>query len=229
MRLAALISGGKDSLYAAYIASKEHEIKYIVSIISKNPESYMFHVPNVELVKEQARVMDISLIQKVTKGEKEKELLDLKKELNEIKDKIDGVVAGAVESSYQKDRIDKICSDLELKSLTPLWQKDPASLLKEMINNGFEIIITAVAAPPLDESWLGRKIDEKCLEELIELNKKYGIHPTFEGGEAETFVLFCPMFNKRIEILDSIKHWDAKTKSGWLEIKKVISIPRLNQ
>jgi len=220
MRLAALVSGGKDSLYAAYLAGKEHEIKYIVSIISENPESYMFHFPNAELVEKQAEAMQIPITQKITKGEKEKELFDLIEVLKEIKN-IDGVVSGALASNYQKTRIDKICSDLNLKSLTPLWQRDPVGLIKEMIENRFVIIITAVAAPPLDESWLGRKIDERCISDLVELNKKYGIHPTFEGGEAETFVLDCPLFKRKIEITGSEKIWDEKTRSGWLKIKKI--------
>jgi len=225
MRLAALVSGGKDSLYAAYLAIKDHEaaneIKYIVSIISENPESYMFHVPNAALVAKQAESMQLPLIQKSTKGEKEKELNDLKNVLAEIRNEIDGVVAGAIESNYQKKRIEHICSELDLQLIAPLWHKEPAELLRSMLSAGFEIIITAVAAPPLDEKWLGRKIDEQCISDLIKLNKNYGIHIAFEGGEAESFVLFCPMFNKRVDILDSTKHWDVNTRAGWLEIKKV--------
>lgn len=218
MKLAALISGGKDSLYATYLAGKE-EIKYIVSIISENPESYMFHVPNAEFVKEQAKAMDISLIQKFTKGEKEEELLDLKGVLSNLE--IDGIVAGAVESNYQKERLEKICSELGLQLIIPLWHKNPEELLREMLADEFEIIITAVAAPPLDEKWLGRKIDEKCIFELIELNKKYDIHLVGEGGEFETFVLDCPLFKKKLKIIKAEKQWNNKTKSGWLKINKV--------
>ncbi|MCX6818753.1 MAG: TIGR00289 family protein [Candidatus Aenigmarchaeota archaeon] len=221
MRLAALVSGGKDSLYAAYLASKEHSIAFIVSIISENPESYMFHVPNATLVAKQAESMQLPLIQKSTKGEKEKELSDLKNALVGIKDKIDGVVSGAVQSNYQKNRINKICSDLNLISLAPLWHKEPAELLRSMLSAGFEIIITAVAAPPLDESWLGRKIDEETIKELIKLNKQYGISIVGEGGEFETFVINCPLFKKKLKIIKAKKQWDAKTKSGVLIIKEV--------
>jgi predicted ATP pyrophosphatase (TIGR00289 family) len=221
MRLAALVSGGKDSLYAVYLAGKEHEIKYIVSIISENPESYMFHFPNARLVEKQAELMQIPLIQKITKGEKEKELEDLKDALKEISNEIDGVVTGATASHYQKERIDKICEELNLKSVAPLWHRDPEKLLREMIASKFDIIITAVAAPPLDEKWLGREINESCVEELIELNEKYSIHAAGEGGEYESFVCDCPLFKKKIEILESEKIWDKKTKSGVLNIKKI--------
>ena len=218
MRLAALVSGGKDSLYAAYLVSKEYEIKYIISIIPENPESYMFHFPNAILVEKQAEAMGMPIIQKFTKGEKEKELADLEEALR-IRD-IDGVVSGAFASNYQKERIDNICKKLGLESITPLWRRNPEELIREMIKNRFEIIITAVAAPPLDESWLGRKIDE-CIEELIELNNKHKISILGEGGEFETFVLDCPLFKKKLRIVETKKQWDKKTRSGMLNIEKI--------
>ena len=64
-------------------------------------------------------------------------------------------------------------------------------------------------------------MDYKCVGELVELNMQYGIHVTFEGGEAESFVLNCPMFSKRIIVEDSEKKWDQKTRSGVLLIKKI--------
>jgi diphthine-ammonia ligase len=220
MKIAALVSGGKDSIYAAYLASMRHEIKYIISIISENPESYMFHVPNAGLVAKQAEAMGIPLIQKTTKGEKEEELEDLRLVLKETIG-IEGVVSGAFASNYQRDRIDNICRDINLKSLAPLWHRDPLELLRGMISKGFEIIITAVAAPPLDESWLGRKIDERCLEELIKLNKEYEISVMGEGGEFESFVLDCPLFRKKLILLEAKRQWEEKTRSGWLEIKNL--------
>ncbi|MBK6586687.1 MAG: hypothetical protein IPG26_07775 [Coprothermobacter sp.] len=70
---------------------------------------------------------------------------------------------------------------------------------------GFKVIVTAVAAEGLDSSWLGRQIDQKMLNELKDLNRRYGVHPAFEGGEAETFVLDGPIFKKRIKILKAEK------------------------
>ncbi len=220
MRLATLFSGGKDSTYAMYLASREHEIKYLVSIISENPESYMFHTQNIEMAKVQAEAMSVPIVTKVTKGEKEKELDDLREALTNIKDEVDGVVCGAIESEYQRSRIAGICEELGLECLTPLWKKDPLILLKDMLNTGFKIMIVAVGAAGLTREWLGRIIDERCLSELIELNKKYKIHLAGEGGEFETFVLDCPLFKKRIKILDYETSWDEKTSSGELTIKK---------
>ena len=221
MKLAALVSGGKDSIYSLYTAGKNNEIVHILSFLSENKESYMFHVPNMHLVEEQAKLMSIPMTYIKTKGVKEEELDDIKSSLMKLKKEsgIEGVVTGAVASVYQKSRIDDICKDLDLKSIAPIWGMPLGQSVADMIEEGFEIIIVAVAAPPLDEKWLGRKLDKKCLEELMILNKKYGIHPNGEGGEFESLVLDCPLFSKKIVIKESEKHYSGN--SGHLEIKKI--------
>jgi len=220
MRLAALVSGGKDSVYAAYLAAKEHELAYAISLLSDNPDSYMWHVPNARLTKLQAELMGVPIIQRHTAGEKEKELEDLRAVLASLGSKIDGIVTGAVASKYQMSRIERIAADLGLACVAPLWQKEPTELLQSMLRDGFEIIITAVAAGGLDESWLGRKLDAAAVSELIELSKKHRFSIIGEGGEFETFVLDCPLFIKRIKVTEAKKNWDAKSRSGMFEIKK---------
>ncbi len=222
MRLASLISGGKDSLYAMYLAKKQgHEIRFLVSLESENPESYMFHIPNIHLVDKISENIGLPLVKRKTKGIKEEELLDIKNVLASLKPEIDGITTGAVASTYQKTRIDAICFDLGIASIAPFWGENPEKVLRSMLRDGFEIMIVAVAAPPLDESWLGKIIDEKCVDELVELNRKYGIHIMFEGGEAESLVLDCPLYKKKILVKDSEKIWDEKTHSGFLQIMKI--------
>jgi len=216
MILAALFSGGKDSTYAIYQAIKQgHEIKYLATIHSKNPYSYMYHTSNIGLTLMQSRCLDIQLVSKESLGEKEKEVEDLKIVLNNLG--VDGVVCGAIASNYQKKRIEKVCKELKLKLLTPLWGKNPEELLREMLKNKFEIVITSVSAEGFDEKWLGRKIDEKCIKDLIRLKKKFGVNIAFEGGEAETIVLDCPIFKRKILITKAKKVW--KGDSGIFEIR----------
>ncbi|MBI4896449.1 MAG: TIGR00289 family protein [Candidatus Aenigmarchaeota archaeon] len=222
MRLAALLSGGKDSLYALYQEQqKGHDIKLIITFLSENQESYMFHTPNIHLVAEQAKLMNIPIVQIKTKGEKEKELEDIRAVLRKQKTEIDGVVTGATASNYQKSRIDAICHELELASLAPLWNAPPEQTLRRMVADGFRIMIVAVAAPPLDETWLGRIVNAACIDDLVALNKKYGIHILFEGGEAESLVLDCPLFSKQMIVVSAEKQWDIKTRSGRLAITDV--------
>jgi len=85
--------------------------------------------------------------------------------------------------------------------------------LNELIENKFKVIITGVFAYPLDKSWLGRRINIKFIEDAIELNNKYKIHPAGEGGEFETFVLGCPLFKRPLEVKD--KKITSTGKHSW--------------
>lgn len=203
MKLAFLLSGGKDSIYSAYLAKKfKHELTCAITIVSKNKESYMFHTPSIEKTKKQAEVMQIPLIIQETKGEKELELIDLETAIKKAikKYKIKGIVTGAVQSVYQSSRIQKICNKLKIECFNPLWQTNEEEYLDELIKNKFEIILTGIFAYPLDEQLLGKKIDKSFKKEILELNKKYKVSIIGEGGEFETFVLNCPLFKKPLKI-----------------------------
>lgn len=203
MRLGVLFSGGKDSCYACYLAKQSgHELKCLISILSENPESYMFHTPSINQTKKSAEAMNLPLIIQKTKGEKETELQDLEKAIALAKKDfgIQGIVTGAIASVYQSSRIQKICNKLNLKCINPLWGKNEEEYLKELIKNKFKVIITGIFAYPLNKIWLGREINEDFVKDVIELNKKYKIHVAGEGGEFESFVLNCPLFKKPLNI-----------------------------
>lgn len=219
MKCAILFSGGKDSAYAAYLTKKHgHCISCLITIISENPESYMFHTPSISRVEQQAKVIGVPLINQKTKGIKEEELKDLEYAIKKSRDKfsIEAVVTGAVESAYQTSRIQRICDSLGLDCFNPLWQKDQFELLEDIINNDFEVVITGVFAYPLDESWLGRIINKDFLNDIKKLYKMYKINPAGEGGEFETYVLSCPLFSKKLKIKRKIV--SGKNNSWKMEI-----------
>ncbi|MEW6222106.1 MAG: diphthine--ammonia ligase [Candidatus Hadarchaeota archaeon] len=206
MRLAALCSGGKDSALALWRAMGQgHEISCLVAMVSRREDSWMYHTPNIRLVDLFAECARFPLLKVETSGEKDEELLDLEGALSELN--VNGVVSGAIASTYQKRNIDRICSRLGIKSLAPLWGKEPAILLREMLRERFEIIITAAAAEGLGPEWLGRKLDKSAIEDLVEFGKKRGINPAGEGGEYESLVLDAPFFRSKIRILEAKKVW----------------------
>jgi diphthine-ammonia ligase len=221
MKLALLFSGGKDSVYAGYLAKKAgHDLDCLISIFSENKDSYMFHTPSISKVKKQAEFMNIPLIVQKTKGKKETELKDLEKAIKKVKKKfnIEGVITGAIQSVYQASRIQKICDKLDLECFNPLWQKNEEEYLDELLREGFEVIIVGVFAYPFDKSWLGRKIDSNFIKEVKILNKKYKMHIAGEGGEFESFVLNCPLFKKRLEVISS-ETFEEGENSARLEIE----------
>ncbi len=202
-KLGVLFSSGKDSTYAALMIKRQnYELSCLITIKSENQDSYMFHTPAIELAKLQAKAMEIPLILHKTKGEKEVELRDLKQALKLAKQKygIEGIVTGALFSTYQRDRIERVADTLGLKIFSPLWHKSQEQEMQELLENGFEFILTSVAAEGLDKGWLNRKIDQKALEELKQIQLKNRMNMAFEGGEAESLVLDCPLFKKKLVI-----------------------------
>lgn len=209
MKSVILYSGGKDSTMAVYESLKNgDEIYALLAMVSRNKESYMFHVPDIHMVDYCSAAMEIPSIDVLTDGIKEEELSDLERMLEKLKEKeVEAVYSGALESEYQKSRIDAICEKLGLLSIAPLWHKNPMEYMKEIVDLGFEVIITSVSAYGLDEKWLGKTITPKSLDQLFELSKKYGIHPAFEGGEAETLVLDAPFYDRKIVIDEADINW----------------------
>jgi len=217
MRVAALVTGGKDSALALYRALKRGcEVRYLVTMLPQREDSWMFHFPNIHLTDLFAEAVGIPLVKAVTAGIKETELEDLKNLLATLD--IEGVVSGAISSQYQKMRIEKICRELNLKSVTPLWQENPKTLLEEIVNLNFEVVIVGVYAYGFDPSWLGRKIDSTTMNDLIELNKKYQVSLVGEGGEYETLVVDAPLFKKGIQLVKVERVWE--NHSGHLLVKK---------
>jgi len=205
MKLAALISGGKDSSFAIYKALQEgHEVTDLVTIIPANEDSYMFHSANIHLTGLIADACGIPLTSQISTGEKEKELKDLKKALSQLN--IDGVIVGAIESEYQASRVRRICAELGIKMYAPLWHVESERLLREMTEL-MDIRMVKVAAEGMDESWLGRRFDEKLIEDLKALNRKYRVHIAGEGGEYESLVLDAPFYRKRIDLLKIRNIW----------------------
>lgn len=201
IRTAVLFSGGKDSGLALKYALEYTEVKCLITIVSENDESYMFHVPNIKWTGKQAEAIGLPLIVQKTKGKKEYELKDLEKALKKaIKEyKIEGVVTGAIESVYQASRVQKITNDLEIECFNPLWQKDQFELLQELVDSGFETIIIGVFGEGLAEL-LGKKIDSKTILELKKIYNKLKINPAGEGGEYESFILDAPYFKMPLKI-----------------------------
>ncbi|MDG6992634.1 MAG: diphthine--ammonia ligase [Nitrososphaerota archaeon] len=221
-----MFSGGKDSAYAAWLASKKDELVCLVTLLPQSDMSYMFHFPNLRWTALQAEAMGVPQLTVRTEGVKEEELADLEKALGEAKSKfgLEGVYTGALASVYQKSRVERICQSLGLDCLSPLWRVDPEAHLRRLAGEGFSVIMVSVSALGLDQGWLGRELDEEAIGELVALGRKYRFHAGLEGGEGETFVLDDPLFSRRISVRSAVKHW--RGDSGHLEISDAVLVPK---
>lgn len=226
MRLGVLFSGGKDSTLALHLAADKVEVACLITVVSENKESYMFHTPNIDITALQAEALGLPLVSVVTEGKKEEELVDLERAITKAQNKyqIDGIVTGAVESVYQSSRIQRICNHLDVWCFNPLWKHDQKALLETLVEKNFKVVISGIFAYPLDEKWLGKQIEPTVIARLMELQSQYGISPSGEGGEIETTVLDALMFKQRIEILDYSV--EARGNCGVFQIKQARLVPK---
>jgi diphthine-ammonia ligase len=225
-----LFSGGKDSSWALYRAIEDG--LDVARLLTVHPEgdSYMYHVPATRLAELAAESIGIPLVEvepddfdaesATDAGDQgDSELEPMEAALESLQSGLDGglagVTAGAVESEFQTSRIQGMCDRLDAELFAPLWQEAPRELADAMLDAGFEITIIQVAAYGLDESWLGRTLDEPAIEELESLNDEYGVHILGEGGEFETLVTDGPHMDRPIE-LDYETVWEGDR--GHLEI-----------
>ena len=213
MKLAALFSGGKDSTYSIFLAKKQgHEIKCLLSVFPKSDESHLLHHPNLQWTHLQSQSMQIP--QLTIKSELDKtdnEINLLEKILIQAMEKyqIEGLVHGGIQSQFQKEKFENLCNKLNLKSITPLWNRNPLEYMNELISSNFVFIITSVSSGGLDDSWLGKIITTNDIDNLYALSQKFGFNLNFEGGEAETFVVDCSLFSHPIKIIQGKKIWDG--------------------
>lgn len=183
------------------------EVKRIITFYPQDPESKLFHVPNVRWTVLQAEA--IKLPQDVVSVPKNRELETLHQALLKLKSKygLGGVVAGVIASNYQRRVLQEACDEVGLQLVTPLWGQDQFEVVQRIIREGFKAIIVGVYAEGLTQQWLGKEVDKTFLGYLRELSRIWGVSPSGEGGEYETFVVDAPYFTKRVKILDYKVMW----------------------
>eukprot|EP00921_Rhytidocystis_pertsovi_P026867 GHVQ01043305.1.p1 GENE.GHVQ01043305.1~~GHVQ01043305.1.p1 ORF type:complete len:222 (-),score=30.62 GHVQ01043305.1:321-986(-) len=219
MKIAALISGGKDSLYAV------HKYKDSVAVlIHMKPlptpkgtrvyetDSYMYQTVCSQLVDAVAECLQITLLTflitgapvrietldyELTEGDEVEDLYRALKQTKEWFPDIDAVCCGAVMSNYQRLRAQNVCDRLNLQLLAPLWQTPQAELLQNIIDDGIDAIVVKTAAMGLNENHIGKSIVQ-LKDHFLSLESQFGFHVCGEGGEYETITVDCPMYYKRI-------------------------------
>jgi len=198
----ALVSGGKDSLYSAYLAeSQGRSVDELLTMRPADRDSMMFHTPNLEIVRLQAEAWGKKYREAVVPGRSEEE------DRRAISDALAGdpgwVVAGAIASSYQWARLHSVTYALGRPLFAPLWGKEGRRVVEEEISAGLDIRLVHLAAEPLGAELLGRRLDTALLEEIERLGRAVRpVHVAGEGGEFETLVVDAPFFDRRIELTD---------------------------
>jgi ABC transporter with metal-binding/Fe-S-binding domain ATP-binding protein len=213
MKLAALFSGGKDSTYSIYkVKQMGHDVKCLITVFPKSSNSHLLHFPAIKLTELQSSTLKIPHITSTLDSDELSEELRcigvlLEKAKRDFK--IEALVHGGISSEFQKKCFEKICRQNGLKAIAPLWQINSKEYMNTLIDSKFKFILTSVSSDGLDQTWLGRIISAYDISQLNDLSGKYGFNLNFEGGEAETFVVDCPLYSEPILITKSKIIWDG--------------------
>ncbi|MCK9602867.1 MAG: diphthine--ammonia ligase [Candidatus Omnitrophica bacterium] len=206
-------SGGKDSCLACYKAMKEgYQIKYLLNFISRESKRGCFHGLEGKLLKLQGERIGIPLVQEEVSPDMKKYEEEFKEAVTKLRGKdIEAMVFGDIYLLEHESWIERVCGDLKIKPLEPLWENSPEKIIDEFIQSGFKAIIVSCKADIMGKEFLGRQIDKSLAKEL----KQKNICPCGEKGEFHTLVVDGPIFSKPIEILEAEpiikegfwKHW----------------------
>lgn len=228
MKLAALYSGGKDSTFAISRAQDlGHRVACLITMHPIADDSALFHYPNSWVTEYLADAMQIPLMGfQVSGRSKEEEMKALEEAIVQVKSlyEIDGIVYGGISSNYQKQAFEQVCVRQRIAAVAPLWNSEPERYITELVKRGFRIIIAGVSTMGLDKGWLGRELDKEAIDKLMSVSKKCGFNLTFEGGEAETLVIDCPLYCKRLQINAATTYWDGQR--GIFEIRDVALVEK---
>lgn len=205
-------SGGKDSCLACYKAILSgYDIRYLVNFVSREYGRVSFHGTETRLIQLQAESIGTRLCQKeTTKGCYEREFKKAIRSL--IPDGIEGMVFGDIYMQEHRDWTERVCAEVGIEAVEPLWGRDTEDVLSEFIDAGFQAVIIGAQARVIDAEWIGRKVDRNFIEYL----KNKNICPCGEKGEYHTLVINGPIFNKKIEIIEARtiardNHWFLDT------------------
>ncbi len=234
MNVAVMYSGGKDSNYAVqYALEKGWNVKYLLSVKPTRTDCYLFHFATVEHTPLQAEALGIKhyLLScdvadpKMEAAIVEKFVAERQKTRSE---KVDAVLLGGTGLQATQIRsIQEALMPYGIEVFAAHSGLDHETIFREMLDNGFEIMVTQVASDGLPK-WLGKTITKDNFNELKKDSEKYGFHIGFEGGYADSFVVDAPKFKKKI-IIESMEKVMEDAYSGHIVLRNPKLIQKLKQ
>ncbi len=201
LSLCSLLSSGKDSNYALlWAVTHGFRLRCIATFESRSRESWMLQTINTELARLQAESIGVPHYSYEVSGLKELEVDEIKNALDSIvsREEVEYVTTGALRSDYQRIRFERVFNELSLKPVNPLWWVDQPRYMRLLARSGLEFVITRISAYGLPPGLLGRIVGPEEVEVIVKASMVYGFNPAFEGGEAETLVVYSPLYRKRI-------------------------------
>ena len=226
MKVVASWSGGKDSCFACYKAlAQGYEVSYLINFISREFRRVSFHGTKAHLISRQAQAIGIPLVQYTVPPDMSLYEQTFKKAVCALRrNGVEGMVFGDIYLQEHRDWIERVCGELGIAPLQPLWGMAPERVLGEFIKAGFEAVVISAKADLFNENWLGRRIDRGFLSDLKKLKQGKELDVCGEQGEYHTLVVDGPLFRKRVKVTYGVRvqrngYWFLDIPRCRLELK----------
>ena len=191
-RHALMWSGGKDSALALDRATKDGiGIVRLISFYDRATRRVRFHSTRVEMLEAQSAAIGIDL-HAISTTWPEMEV-SLRHELSSLRaEGFSGVVFGDIHLADVRAWYEERVTAAGLSHIEPIWGEPPHILLDEFVSSGGRAVITCVELAKLDDSWLGRVIDDRFASEIATT----GVDACGENGEYHSFAFAGPVFKE---------------------------------
>jgi diphthine-ammonia ligase len=221
MKVVASWSGGKDSCFAYYKAVKEGLDVVSLLTFMQSKDVSNFHEITTALLDAQANALNLPLAKQVTLPNMYEQ--QFKEALSAFKVKgVEGFVTGDIYevALHEQGWLERVCKEVELKPIRPLWQGDTTQIFKDFISTGFKATVVRTKLDILDKEWLGRELDQQFLDDILRLPN---VDPCGEGGEYHTVVTDGPNFKNHINLVKTTK--SSQNGYGHLDVKEFTVTP----
>ncbi|MBI4297051.1 MAG: diphthine--ammonia ligase [Chloroflexi bacterium] len=200
MKVAISWSGGKDSCLALHRAlAQGHEVAYLLTMISRKFHRSGAHGVEARVMTAQAEALGIPMVQPLFNRDTYE--TKFKATLARFKEQgVMGVVTGDLYLEEMRAWGDRVCREMDVTPLRPLWEQDLEGLYSEFLAAGFEAVVLSADASLMGEGWVGRRLDASFIDDLKALS---GVDLMGERGEYHTLVVDGPLFHKRLEIQET--------------------------
>ena len=194
-------SGGKDCMLALnrYLKQNSKNDVCLLNMCDANSDLSRSHGLKKEMIALQAQKMGIQLFQKITDSANYEK--NFKAKIAELK--FFGVSAGVFGDIYLMEHrtwIERVCAEMQIEAIFPLWLNDTRDLLKEFVSEGFKALTVSVHCEKLTQNWLGRELNSAFFDDITKLPNT---DPCAENGEYHSFVFDGPIFSNAVPFIKS--------------------------
>ena len=194
-------SGGKDAYLAfARAVAAGGRPQALVCMLHEDGDRSRGHGLPVELLAAQAAALGIPLVSAATTWDDyEATFVGALHELR--RQGVEAGVFGDIDLEGHRVWVEEVCEIANVSCHVPLWQEPRRLLIGELLAGGVRATVVAVDAAKLDASFLGRKLSDELVAELVAA----GADACGEEGEYHTIVTAAPLFSALVPLV-----WDGR-------------------